>query len=249
MSERRRIVAGNWKMYKTLGESCEFIAKLAEEVKECPHSIYLAVPFTALQAASDCAKGSAIVIGAQNMNDATEGAFTGEVAAFMIKDVGARFVILGHSERRQLYGETSELVSRKVQAAQKNAIEPIVCVGETKEQRDSGQTEEVLKQQIEESLAGVEGDFVLAYEPVWAIGTGHTATPEVAQKAHAFCRSVLKELLGDAVANTTPILYGGSVNPDNTGTLIEQADIDGVLVGGSSLSLEKFGKIVHACTL
>ncbi|MEX1012903.1 MAG: triose-phosphate isomerase [Waddliaceae bacterium] len=249
MNQRRQIIAGNWKMYKTLGESCEFIGKLAEKVKECPHSVYLAVPFTALQAASESAKESEIVIGAQNMNDASEGAFTGEVAAFMIKDAGARFVILGHSERRKLYRETNELVNRKVLQAEKNGLEPLVCVGETKEEREAGKTEEVLRQQIEESLSGVKGDFILAYEPVWAIGTGHTATPETAQETHAFCRSVLKELFNKKVSDSTPILYGGSVNPDNAGLLIKQADIDGVLVGGSSLSLEKFGKIVHASTL
>jgi triosephosphate isomerase (TIM) len=236
---RRHIVAGNWKMYKTASEAVEFVETLAGQLPEGQAEVWLAVPFTAIR--ETAAVAGPIVVGAQNMNDATEGAFTGEIAGRMLIDAGARFVLIGHSERRHVFGESDAFINRKVKRAIADGLQPLLCVGETLDERKEGQTHEVLTEQLTAALEGVESleSVVLAYEPVWAIGTGHSATPEIAQEAHSFCRAFLSERGVDL-----PILYGGSVKPDNAATLMAQEDIDGVLVGGASLDPEQFLKII-----
>lgn len=225
-------------MFKTTREAVEYIQALKPCVEKSTSKVMLAVPYTALKAASDAAKGSNIQIGAQNMHDAAEGAFTGEISSDMIKETGATFVLIGHSERRQYYGETNQSVNRKTKRALAEGLTPIVCIGETEAERESGQTEAVLQKQLSESLEGINLEGVIvAYEPVWAIGTGKTATPEIAQEAHKICRSLTSE--------STPILYGGSVKPENAADLMEMKDIDGALVGGASLKADSFAQIVN----
>lgn len=249
MAQRPVVVAGNWKMYKTIEEAKGFVQKLIPAVKDTPRLVYLAVPFTAIKPVAEEASGANITIGAQNMNDAREGAFTGEIAGRMLVDVGAKFVILGHSERRKLFGETSEFINKKVKRALTEGLQPLVCVGETLEEREGGKTEQILEEQLTQTLNEISEDqakkLLLAYEPVWAIGTGRTATPAEAEKSHQFCREWFLKKWGADVAETLVILYGGSVRPENTAELMEQPDIDGVLVGGASLSPEFFSEIVN----
>lgn len=236
---RSQYVVGNWKMYKTAREATDYIEALAPLVEGCKAHIFLAVPFTSIASAAHFAKDTNVVIGAQNMNDAREGAFTGEIAGIMLKEAGAAFVLLGHSERRHLFGESHAFIHRKVLRALQDDLQPILCVGETLKEHESKKKEEILREQIVHGLEKVPEEeaekLILAYEPVWAIGTGKIATPEVAQEAHAFCRSVLSELFGKKRASNIPILYGGSVKPDNVKNIVSQKDIDGVLVGGASL--------------
>ena len=245
------IVIGNWKMYKTSREAADYIEQLIPKIEGCKACVYLAVPFTSIASAAAAAKQARIEIGAQNMNDARDGAFTGEIAALMLKEAGAAFVLLGHSERRRIFQETDELIHRKVVRALQDDLKPILCVGETLEEREEGRTEEVLKRQIDAGLADVPkeraGDLILAYEPVWAIGTGKSATAKQAQDAHAFCRECLASLFGKRGAGKIPILYGGSVKPENAQTLISQKDIDGVLVGGASLDPQTLADIIQHC--
>lgn len=244
-------IVGNWKMYKTADETIQFIEALLPLIQNIPTNVrvLLAPPFTAIHPAVEKAKGSSIVIGAQNMNDASEGAFTGEVAALMLKDVGAQFVILGHSERRRIFGEDNSFVNRKVLQALDEGLQPIVCIGETLEEREANQTEQVLKSQLTESLAGVTArpmaQLIIAYEPVWAIGTGLSASPEQAQEAHNFIRKCVEESWSLNAAQCVSIIYGGSVKPDNAKVLMEQQDIDGLLVGGAALSPDSFARIVN----
>jgi triosephosphate isomerase len=242
-------------MYKTIPEATEFIKKLAEllhngQVRSDQEPVYIAVPFTAISAAVEAAQGSPIVVGAQNMNDATEGAFTGEIAARMVKDAGARFVILGHSERRRLFGEDNAFVNRKILKALAEGLQSIVCLGETLDQREAGETEEVLEEQLLETLEGVSQEalshLILAYEPIWAIGTGVAATPEVVQKTHAMLRQMVAKQWGEEAAQRLLIQYGGSVKSENSELLLAQSDIDGFLVGGASLSPQTFYEIVCA---
>lgn len=244
--QRRVIIAGNWKMYKTNDEAVQFVKELEPLVQDSIPAVYLAVPFTAIQAVSEAAKGSQLVVGGQNMNNALEGAFTGEISARMLLQAGARFVILGHSERRIYFNESNDFINKKLNRALKDGLQPILCVGESLEEREQGKTEEVLKKQLTECMASVpaNAEFVLAYEPVWAIGTNQVASPEEAQKVHAFCRQVLRELWGD-MADQIRIIYGGSVKPDNAAELLEQPDVDGLLVGGASLKIESFSQIVN----
>ena len=236
-------------MFKTIEESVYFVQKLASEVADVGPLVYLGVPFTAIRPASEAAKETNIVIGAQNMNDAGEGAFTGEIAAGMLLNAGAKFVLIGHSERRHVFGETDEFINRKMQRASEEGLQPILCIGETLQQREAKEMKDVLTRQLTEGLKGIEKgkleDLVIAYEPVWAIGTGVTATPKQAQGAHKFCREVLEGLLGKKRAGLIPILYGGSVKPSNAKEIIDQKDIDGVLVGGASLTVESFSQIVN----
>jgi triosephosphate isomerase len=245
------IVVGNWKMYKTAREAAGYLEELIPLIDGCTASVFLAVPYTSIASATKAAKGTGVVIGAQNMNDAREGAFTGEIAALMLKEAGAEFVLLAHSERRHYFGETNEFIQRKVVRALADDLIPILCVGETLEERDAGQTEEILREQIESGLKGVPteevGKLVLAYEPVWAIGTGKSASAKIAQESHAFCRVVLSDLFGKRKAGTIPILYGGSVSEQNIENLIAQKDIDGVLVGGSSLDPKTLSHIALKC--
>lgn len=248
-TSRPTIIAGNWKMYKNVGEALTFISEFAPTVFTISSEVYLAVPFTCLQSVAAMCKGTKVTVGAQNMSDSMEGAFTGEIAGTMLKDAGAGFVILGHSERRHYFGETNAFINSKVKRAIADGLQPLLCVGELIEERENGMTEKVLETQLSESLKSITGEeikkMVIAYEPVWAIGTGVTATPEQAQEMHHFCRRFIAKTWGDAVAESVPLLYGGSVKPDNVKTLMQQADIDGVLVGGASLSSESFSKIAN----
>lgn len=247
--DRPVVITGNWKMYKTIEQAVEFIKELIPAVKDTTARIYLGVPFTAIKSAADAAKGSNIVIGAQNVHNAAEGAFTGEIATVMLVEAGAQFVILGHSERRRLFHETNEMINKKMERAIQDNLQPTLCVGESAEERNQQQTEQVLATQLKECLAGFKSaqlkNLILAYEPVWAIGTGQTATPEIAQNISLYCRSWLEENIGKRVAQSTLIQYGGSVNPGNAKELLDQPDVDGLLVGGACLSVEAFSKIVN----
>jgi len=251
-SSRRVVIAGNWKMYKTTEEAVNYVETLAPQVLKSQAAVYLAVPFTAIHAAAQCVKelNTPLKIGAQNMNDASEGAFTGEIAARMLVDAGAEFVILGHSERRHLFHETDALINKKVRRALSEKLPPLLCVGETLDERTEGRWEEVLKTQILQSLKGVTakalGSVILAYEPVWAIGTGKVAQPQDASAAHQFCRSVIAGKWGEKAAEQLTILYGGSVKPENTVDLITQDNVDGLLVGGASLSPQTFSQIINS---
>lgn len=232
---RKKLAIGNWKMHKTAQEAEHYVRALQGLISS-DSGPFLAVPFTAIQGAAQAANGSKIRIGAQNMHEAKEGAFTGEISAEMLKASGASFVLLGHSERRNLFGETDEKVHQKLVRALQVGLIPVVCVGEKLEERQHGKTEAVLRRQIEAALLGVDPEkIVLAYEPVWAIGTGKSASAEMAQDTHAFCRTI--------VGAKTPILYGGSVQIDNVSSFCSQTDIDGVLVGGASLHPENFAQI------
>ena len=248
---RKKIIAANWKMNMTQAEATSFVATFLLEIGESTDvEIVIVPPFTAI-AAVNTALGQAphIKVGAQNMHWERSGAFTGEISPAMLRDLFVRYVVLGHSERRTLFGETDEIVNRKVRAAHEAMLRPIVCVGETLEQRERGDVEKVLGTQLRGSLAelGVKElqETVIAYEPVWAIGTGKTATAEQAQEAHAFIRRVLGEVSEDATADKIRIQYGGSVKPDNARTLMSQPDIDGALVGGASLDPRSFAQIVQ----
>jgi triosephosphate isomerase len=244
---RDQIIVGNWKMYKTAREASAYLEDLIPLIEGSISKVFLAVPYTSITSAAKAAKGTEVTVGAQNMNDAREGAFTGEIAALMLKEAGAEFVLLGHSERRTVFGETNEFIQRKVVRALQDDLIPVLCVGEALEEREGNQTEASLRKQILECLEGVPKEeaakLILAYEPLWAIGTGKTATAELAQAAHVFCRQCLTELFGKKIGELIPILYGGSVNARNAEELIVQDDIDGVLVGGASLNSETFAQI------
>jgi triosephosphate isomerase (TIM) len=245
---RRPLIAGNWKMFKTTQPA----VALAEELRrgaEGEAEVLVAPPFTALAAVGQALRGSGIRLGAQNMHWEDEGAFTGEVSPVLLRDVGCTHVILGHSERRQLFGETDEGVAKKAQAAFRTGLLPIVCVGETLAEREASRTMEVVERQTERALRALTPDqaavLVVAYEPVWAIGTGRNATPEQAQEVHGFLRRLVARSHGDPAAAALRILYGGSVKPDNIRSLMDQPDVDGALVGGASLQAGSFLKIVH----
>ncbi|HRY30760.1 MAG TPA: triose-phosphate isomerase [Elusimicrobiota bacterium] len=247
---RRPLIAGNWKMHKTVAESVELVQKLRESLSSvADRDILVAPPFTVLAVVAEVLKGSQITVGAQNMNDNVQGAFTGEVSGALLKDVGCSHVILGHSERRQYYGETDALVNKKLKLALDVGLTPIVCVGELLREREEGKTFTVIEKQVKESLGGLApiqaNKVVVAYEPVWAIGTGKTATPAQAQEVHSFIRKWIERLYGEPVASAVRILYGGSVKPDNMDSLMAEADIDGGLVGGASLKAEDFTRIVR----
>jgi triosephosphate isomerase len=246
---RRPFFAANWKMYKTAAEAVEFLDRFLPRLDGVAGvEVAIAPPFTALDRAGRRLAGSPVALAAQNTSAESEGAFTGEVAPRMLAELGCRYAIVGHSERRALFGESDGLVARKAAALFTAGIRPIVCVGETLDDREAGRTFDVLSRQLEGSLAGVPreraDELVLAYEPVWAIGTGRTATPEMAQAAHAFVRKWLAERFGKAAARIR-IQYGGSVKPDNVYALMAEPDIDGALVGGASLDPEAFARIVR----
>lgn len=245
---RSPIIAGNWKMYKTIAQALSFVKTLPKFLEDTSQKVYLAAPFTSISQVAQESKGTSIVIGAQNMNDASEGAFTGEIAAKMLVDAGAKFVILGHSERRHIFQEDDAFINMKVKKALSEGLQVILCIGETLKEREGGQTRQVLQKQLQGSLQDVhpkEGEVVVAYEPVWAIGTGQTASPEMAQETHKECRDILSEILGEELAQKTVLQYGGSVKPENVKVLMSQPDIDGVLVGGASLDPEVFAKIAN----
>ncbi|MDZ7374717.1 MAG: triose-phosphate isomerase [candidate division KSB1 bacterium] len=249
---RRKIVAGNWKMNKTVPEAVE-LARSFRELFESDHldlDVVLCPPFVDLVPVGQVIAGSRIALGAQNLHWEEKGAFTGEVSAEMLLSAGCKFVIIGHSERRQYFGETDQTVNRRVRRALASGLTPIVCVGETLEERRAGRTHEVVERQVRgafEALSPSEIDrTVIAYEPVWAIGTGVNATPEQAQEVHQFIRSLIEELAGKEVASRLRIQYGGSVTPSNAADLMRQADVDGALVGGASLKADSFYQIVKA---
>ena len=247
---RRPVIAGNWKMYKTVSETRAFFQAFQPLVSGSPHcDILIAPPFTALAPAVECARDSPIRIAAQNLYWEREGAFTGEISARMLVDAGCRGVIIGHSERRQWFGENDESVHRKTKAALEAGLTPIVCVGEMLAERESNLTQVVLKRQFEGGLAALTpGEFsriLIAYEPVWAIGTGRTATPEIAAEAHGYLRGLVAARFAPEQASTLRILYGGSVKPENIQGLMAQEEIDGALVGGASLEPKSFAAIVN----
>jgi triosephosphate isomerase (TIM) len=248
MPERTPYIAANWKMHKTVAEAAAFVDALLPRIAATQHDVVICPSYLALSEVVERSRGSAVRVAAQNMHEDEAGAFTGEVSAPMLVEAGVDAVILGHSERRQHFNETDEALARKAPAALAAGLEPILCVGESEEARDAGQTEGVLERQLQADLAGVESgrlaDIVVAYEPIWAIGTGRTATLEQAQEACAFVRDVLRER--GAVADAVRILYGGSVKPDNAAELMTQPDIDGALVGGASLDPDDFAAIVEA---
>lgn len=246
------LIAGNWKMYKTTAEAVELVEALLQGVEQGytdDRQVLICPPFTALYPLAPLVADTALALGGQNMYHAEQGAFTGEVSPVMLKDIGCTHVLLGHSERRQVFGEDDALISQKVQSAMEHGLVPVLCIGETKPQRDSGDAEGITLGQLRAGLGGLAAehvrDVVIAYEPVWAIGTGMTATPADAQAMHAAIRGALATHYGQEVADAVRILYGGSVKPDNIDTLMAQPDIDGALVGGASLQAEHFLRIVN----
>jgi triosephosphate isomerase len=248
---RKPFVAGNWKMYTTAATAQQLAAAVVREIGgEDRVTLALCPPYPYLMTVRETLRGSSVFLGAQNVYPEAEGAFTGEVSPKMLLDVGCRYVIVGHSERRHKLGESNEFINRKVQAALAAGLWVILCVGETLEERDSHRTETVLDAQVTAGLAGVAASvterLVIAYEPVWAIGTGRNATPEQAQQAHAFIRRRVGEILGEKTAQAVLIQYGGSVKPDNAASLLGQPDVDGALVGGASLQAKSFLAIVRA---
>jgi triosephosphate isomerase len=250
-SNRKPIVAGNWKMNKTVAEAVVLANDIKRDLAGCKEvDVVLCPPFTALKAVSDTITGTHVDLGAQNMYWEKSGAYTGEVSAEMLREVYCHYVILGHSERRSYFGETDEIVNKKTKAALESNLTPIVCVGETLAEREAGRTYDVVGTQVRGSLAGLTPrqlvESVIAYEPVWAIGTGKTATSEQAQEVHAFIRKVLAEIADEAVAQAVRIQYGGSVKPSNARELFGMPDIDGGLIGGASLEARSFIEIVQA---
>jgi len=249
---RRVIIAGNWKMNKNISESIDLansIKKTLYDIEEV--DIVLCPPFTSLSDVNDIVMESNIALGAQDVYWKEEGAFTGEVSSPMLKNAGCKYCIVGHSERRQFFGETNETVSKKAKALLSVGLKPIVCVGEMLEERKANKTFDVVKDHVVNSLKGLTKEdmqnVVIAYEPVWAIGTGLTATKDEAQEVHKYIRDLLREMFGDAVAKSVRIQYGGSVKPENIKELIQQEDVDGALVGGASLKADSFAMIVRNC--
>ncbi len=243
-------MAGNWKMYKSAAETTQFFEKFAPLVRASSHCEIVICPvYVSLPAAVAAAEGSNVQIGAQDLYWEKEGAYTGEVSGPMIKAVGCSHVIIGHSERRQYFGETNDWVLKKTRAALESGLTPIVCVGETLSEREAGRTDAVLTEQFQQGIGGLSPEefagIVIAYEPVWAIGTGRTATPEIAEDAHRVIRGLVKVRFGTEAADAVRVLYGGSVKPDNVKNLMAQPDIDGALVGGASLKPDSFAAIVN----
>ncbi len=251
MAQRPLLIVGNWKMHKNISEALDFVQQLAGLVPKTPPSnvtIIIAPPFTALAAAATAIMSLPIGLAAQNAHWEDLGAFTGEISVPMLKNAGCRYVIVGHSERRRYFGETDAMVKKKVAAVLRHGLRPILCIGETGEQRSNGQTEQVLSDQLTEALAGVEkdraADVVVAYEPVWAIGSGRPATAEQARDAHRHIRATATALWGQDAGERLPILYGGSVTPDNIGEFLALREVDGALIGGACLNPAQFAKIL-----
>ena len=245
---RRKVIAGNWKMNMLPNEAMAFIENIEPTIKNTKNEVILCVPYTDLFYSLLTAQDTNIKIGAQNMHWEESGAYTGEVSAKMLKSINVEYVIIGHSERRQYFAETDETVNLKIKTAIKNELKPIVCVGETLEQRESGKAEEIITTQTALALEGIDKNdvskIILAYEPIWAIGTGKTATSEDANNSIKAIRKKVSQLYGDQIANEIIILYGGSVKPENAKELFSTSDIDGGLVGGASLKVEDFSKII-----
>ncbi|MBW2576161.1 MAG: triose-phosphate isomerase [Deltaproteobacteria bacterium] len=250
MTNRRPLIAGNWKMFKTCPEAVETAGQLVKLLSMTTDiDVMIAPPFTALAQVSDVVRGSCVSLSAQNLFWEAQGAFTGEISPAMLVSAGCKYVIIGHSERRQYFNETDETVNRRIKAAFDNDLIPVMCVGESEKERESKNTFSVLDKQLKMGLEDFSSDdlkrLVIAYEPVWAIGTGKTATSEQAQEVHKFLRSVLEKSFGNILAKSIRILYGGSVKPNNIAELMAMPDVDGALVGGASLDPETFSKIVH----
>lgn len=246
---RKNYIAGNWKMNKTTGEARDFAQQLVDELKDSSVKLMIAPPFTALESVSSIVRGTNILLGAQNMCHQESGAYTGEISADMLLDLDVSSVILGHSERRIIFGESDVLINEKIKLALKKGLEVVFCVGETLEQRESGKVEEVVRTQVSKGLSDISEDklenITIAYEPVWAIGTGRTATPEDAGNVHSFIRSLISEHYSPNAAEQMVIQYGGSVKPENIKELMAKPDIDGALVGGASLKLDAFSAIAQ----
>lgn len=245
-------IIGNWKMHKTSRQAADYMESLLSLIQGVQANIFLAVPYTAIASLAQLAKNTKVAIGAQNMNDAREGAFTGEIAGLMLKEAGASFVMIGHSERRTIFKETNEMIHRKLIRALQDDLKPVLCIGETLVEREEGKTESVLHHQLASAFKEVPKEeaekAIIAYEPVWAIGTGKSADAQTAWQAHEHIRSVLIELFGDESGKKIPILYGGSVKPENAKELMQGGEVDGVLVGGASLDPAIFAKIALSCT-
>lgn len=250
MAKRRPLIAGNWKMFKTCQEAATTADKLVELTKGVTAvDIMIAPSYISLYAVSEKTKGSSVSLGAQNLHWEKEGAFTGEISSNMLQSCGCSHVLIGHSERRQFFGETDETVNKRIKAAIANSLIPVFCIGETENERDDEKTFNVLDKQVQDGLkdlgSGSLAELVIAYEPVWAIGTGKTATPGQVQEVHAFLRSLIGKIFGDDFAGKMRILYGGSVKPANISELMQLDDVDGALVGGASLDADIFSQIVH----
>ena len=248
---RKKIIAGNWKMNKTVEDAVELANAIKEVLGNCTDvDVVLCPPFTALKSVSDVVSETQINVGSQNMSSEDEGAYTGEISHAMLKELYVRYVILGHSERREYYKETDFWINKKVKKALEKNLRPILCVGEKLEDREGGNTESVVEVQVREGLKDIPAsaytELVIAYEPVWAIGTGKVATSAQAQEVHAFIRNIVKDLVGAEAADAVRIQYGGSMKPDNAPELLSQPDIDGGLIGGAALNADSFAGIVHA---
>jgi triosephosphate isomerase len=252
---RTKIVAGNWKMNNDLNSSISLISEIKNELnkKDFETKVIICPPFTSLETANTLLKGSSIFLGAQNMHFEESGAFTGEISSIMLKSVGCEYVILGHSERRTIFKESNQLVNQKIRVAIKHGLKPIFCLGETLEEREQNKTSGVIEKQIREGLEGFNenelSSLIIAYEPVWAIGTGRNASPEQAQEVHKFIRELLGKIFSFSFAQNLIIQYGGSVKPENSKDLMSQPDIDGALVGGASLKSDSFIKIIESAEL
>ena len=248
---RKKVIAGNWKMNNDINGTVGLISELKKELstKSINADVIVCPPFTNLETANTLVKGSSIKLGAQNMYFEENGAFTGEISPSMLKSVGCEFVILGHSERRTIFGETDQVINKKIKTAVKHGLKPIFCIGETLEEREKGVTFKVIETQVKGGLEGLSeselSNLIIAYEPVWAIGTGKVATPEQAQEVHKFIRDLISKIYSAGFANSLVIQYGGSVKPDNAKELLSQPDIDGALVGGACLKADSFTKIVE----
>ncbi|MCH7972389.1 MAG: triose-phosphate isomerase [Bacteroidetes bacterium] len=249
---RRRIIAGNWKMHNNLSESQNLVTKLVNELnnQNINREVIICPPFTSLTEVSNLLDGTKIELGAQNMHFEDKGAFTGEISADMLKSVGCKYVILGHSERRTIFGESDEIINKKIKQVLNAGLIPIFCMGETLEQREDGITNDVIKNQVSEGIKELSEEdvnkIIIAYEPIWAIGTGKTATPEQAQEVHKYIRSLLRENFSENTSQNIPILYGGSVKPNNAEDILAKEDIDGALVGGACLDTDSFVSIIKA---
>lgn len=248
---RRKVIAGNWKMHNDINESEILINRLKQLLKGKSFNcdVIICPPFTSLTEASKLIEGSVIKLGAQNMHFEDKGAFTGEISASMLNSVGCEYVILGHSERRTIFNENDEMINLKIKKAIERGLKPIFCIGETLEEREKEITKDVVKRQVEKGLDGISSDqmknIIIAYEPVWAIGTGKTATPEQAQEVHEFIRSLVNQIFSKSISESLVIQYGGSVKPENAAELLSQKDIDGALVGGACLKAESFLGIIE----
>ncbi|MDI6687204.1 MAG: triose-phosphate isomerase [Desulfobacterales bacterium] len=249
MNSRKPLIAGNWKMFKTCEEAVETARQLVKLVADDTVDVMIAPAFTSLMPVSDVVKGSCVALGAQNLFWEPEGAYTGEISSGMLVSAGCSYVIIGHSERRQYFGETDLTVNKKIKAAIKDNLMPVVCVGESEKERESNHTFSVLDKQVEKGLESLTLNdletLIIAYEPIWAIGTGKTATSKQAQEVHKYLRLLIKKKFGNNLADSIRILYGGSVKPDNIKELMLMPDVDGALVGGASLKAETFSKIIN----